>query len=125
MSDLRPDEEYRRRHRHGEGAWVGAVILIAVGAIFLLRNMGFPLPHHWWALFLLIPAGASLAAAWRVYVRDGQVNSAVIGSLFGAAILIGLMLIFLLDVAVNWDLLWPVVLIVLGLSLLTRSYWRR
>jgi hypothetical protein len=126
MSELRPDEDFRRRRHHGgEGAWIGAVILIGIGVVFLLRNMGFWFPENWWALFLLIPAGGSLAAAWRVYQRDGAVTGPVMGSLFAAAILIALMLVFLLNVDINWNLLWPVALILLGLSLLTRSYWRR
>jgi hypothetical protein len=117
-------ERYFRRRHGGGGAWAGAVVLIVVGTIFLLRNVGFPLPDNWWALFLAIPAIGSLAAAWRSYRRAGEVNGAVAGSLFAAVVLLALMALFLLDLNIDWNLFWPVILIALGLSMLLRSYRR-
>ena len=126
MSDMRNGGEDRDRRRYRmDGAWVGALVLIGIGVVFLLRNIGYPLPEHWWAFFLLIPAIGALATAWNAYRQHRTFDGPVIGSLFAAAILIGLALIFLLNVDINWNLLWPVVLILLGLGILLRSVRRR
>ena len=66
MSDQQPDREWRemrrqeRDERHGHvwrpgGSWLVGIILIGLGAIFLAQNFGYPIPHNWWALFLLLP----------------------------------------------------------------------
>ena len=49
----------------GPGALIAAVIIIAVGLVFLLQNMGYALPGNWWALFLLIPGIGALMSASR------------------------------------------------------------
>ncbi|HZP20148.1 MAG TPA: hypothetical protein VFB16_08045 [Bauldia sp.] len=123
--EMRREDEMRPRRRDHSGAWVGAVVLIAVGVIFLLRNWGMPLPDNWWALFLLIPAAGAATAAWRAYNAYGEVNGAVAGPLLGAAILVALAVIFLLDVNIDWQMVWPVILIVIGVGLLLRNYRRR
>jgi drug/metabolite transporter (DMT)-like permease len=111
---------------HGPGALIAAVILIAIGVVFLFQHLGYTIPGNWWSLFLLIPAIASLATAWRIYERNGRrYTPAMTGSLIAAAVLIALTAIFLFGIDVNWGLVWPVILIVLGLAALARAYWRR
>ena len=56
----------------GPGIWIAAAILIGVGVVFLLQNMGYAIPGNWWALFLLIPAGFALAGAWKSYRAERQ-----------------------------------------------------
>ena len=100
------------------------MILIAVGVAFLLRNIGFDLPHNWWALLLLIPALGAFGNAWRAWAYYGELRGPAIGSLLGGLILLGLTVIFFYDIQVDWDLLWPGLLILLGVVLLFRSYRR-
>ena len=110
----------------GPGALIGAEILIAVGVVFLLQNLGYSIPGNWWALFILIPAAFAFAGAWRAYVANGRkFGPGVTGSLITGLVLIALTLVFLFDFDVNWDIVWPVVLIVIGARLLIRAYGRR
>jgi hypothetical protein len=110
----------------GPGIWIAAAILIGVGVVFLLQNVGVNIPGNWWALFLLIPAGFALTGAWKSYERNGRkFGPGMAGSLITALVLIALTLVFLLGLHVNWDLIWPVVLIVIGLGVLARAYMRK
>ena len=109
---------------HG-GAWIGAVILIGIGVIFLLQNFGVSMPTNWWALFLLVPALAAAISAWRSYEAAGRrFTAGTAGSLVSGIILAAIAVVFLLDLHVNWGLIWPAILIVIGVSALARAYWR-
>jgi hypothetical protein len=94
-----------------------AVTLILVGAIFLLRNAGLEI-GNWWALFILIPASASLARAWTAW-RSGMHPSAVSGSLIGGLAMLSVVAIFLLDL--QWGKIWPIFLILIGIGALVPS----
>jgi hypothetical protein len=98
------------------------VILIVLGAGFLLRNMGYDLPERWWTLLLLVPAAASLGAAIGSYRAAGATPEAI-GELFGGVIFT--MLALALYFGVDWGMFWPVVLIIAGAGILIRGYWRR
>ncbi len=110
----------------GAGAWIAALILIGVGLIFLFQNMGYAIPGNWWALFILIPAAYALAGAWKAYERNGRrFGSAVVGPLITGIVLVALTLMFLFDLDVDWNVIWPAVLIVIGVLALGRAYSRR
>ena len=115
----------RRREARweGNGAWVGGTILIVLGALLLLNNLGFYLPRHWWAIFLLIPAAGSFASAYSMYRRAGAATAPVRGAIVGGLILVGLTVLFLIDF--DWGKYWPVILILLGIAVLGGSAWRR
>ncbi len=113
--------ETRGGRRHFGRVWV-ALILIGIGGVLTLRNLGFTLPHNWWSLILLIPAVAAGWAAWRAYNREGRVTAASAGPFAGAVALLLLIVAFLLDASVNWDLIGPIVLILLGLGMLARRF---
>jgi len=122
MTDRQTQEDDPR----GPGAWIAALILIAVGVIFLLQNMGYAIPGNWWALFILIPAAFAFASAWRAYEGAGrQVGSGVIGPLITGIVLVALTLLFLFNLDVDWDVIWPAVLIIIGALALGRAYSRR
>jgi hypothetical protein len=109
----------------GPGIFIAAAILIGVGVVFLLQNMGYAIPGNWWALFLLIPAVFALAGAWKSYQQNGgRFGPGMAGSLITAVVLIAVTLVFLFDLDVNWDVIWPAALIVIGLGVLARAYWR-
>lgn len=110
----------------GPGIFIAAAILIAVGVVFLLQNMGYAIPGNWWALFLLIPAVFALAGAWKSYDQNGRrFGPGMAGSLITALVLIALTLVFLFDIHVNWGAIWPALLIVIGVGVLARAYWRK
>ena len=122
--ELRRQERAERRaarHSDREGggySWAGGIILIVLGGIFLLQNMNLlGTFDNWWALFILIPAIGAFASAWQQYrSAGGQWNSSVTGSLIGGIVLTSIAGAFLLD----WNIgqLWPIFLIIGGLSVL-------
>ena len=117
------DSQSSSQHGSRSGAWVGAVILIGIGLIFLVRNItGYEL-HNWWALFLLIPTVANWGQAWDRYQHNGRrFTRSVSGPLFGGLITAVIAAVFLIDLNLNWDFVWPIVLIIIGLGmLLTRT----
>ena len=107
--------EIEHHHRH-TGRWVPGLILIALGAIFLVNNLtGFEI-HNWWALFILIPAFSAFARGWERYRQAGTIDRHVRQSVLGGLILTALVAIFLFDL--NWMWFGPVLLILFGLTLL-------
>ena len=125
--DMRREERDLRRAGRGNwhgGPWIGGVLLIALGVGFLARNFGYPLPQNWWALFLLLPGLAALSTAWSIYQRNGQqLNGGARSALIGGLILVLLSFLFFFDV--NFGKFWPVILIVIGVSVLAGGTWRR
>jgi len=106
-------------NRWGAAPWAGGLVLIALGVIFLLRNMGLNLPilRNWWALFILIPAVSSLAQAWRSYqASGGHFGGHVSGQFVGGLVLLLVAATFLLGW--SWAVIWPVFLILAGVGAL-------
>jgi hypothetical protein len=112
--------EARWQRRAGRSfAWIGGAILILLGVVFLLQNMGIPFLANWWALFILIPAFWAFVAARDSYRDNGRLTRGGAGSLAGGTLLTILALVFLLNL--NVGLFWPVLLIVGGLVLLVTA----
>ncbi len=106
--------------RHTAG-WIGGIILILIGATFLIQNLtGFQL-HNWWALFILIPAVNSVVTAWNNYhAGGGQFTRAVTGPLIGGLLLIFLVVMFLFGL--DFGKYWPIFLILAGLAALASAF---
>jgi hypothetical protein len=96
----------------------GAVGLIALGVIFLLKQYGVDIPlfQNWWALFILIPAIGALWTGFNIYNRAGTWTQEARGAIGGGVIILLIALIFLLDL--DWGKVWPLFLIVPGVMLL-------
>lgn len=97
------------------GQMVAAAALIVIGVIFLMRNFDVvDIGGNWWALFMLIPIGYSLASAWRRRRENaGKFPPEARGALITAATITFVMVIFLFNL--NWSAMWPVFLIAGGL----------
>jgi hypothetical protein len=111
--------EERRAARGGRfgSAWIGGVVLILLGVIFLAQNLGGFYLGNWWALFILIPAAGAFGTAWNSYQNaGGQITAAVRGSLFGGLILTLVAGAFLFNL--NWGLIWPIFIILAGIGAL-------
>lgn len=122
--ELRREERREMRGSWHGGPWIGGVVLIALGVIFLLQNFGYPIPENWWALFLLVPAVGAFMSAWSSYQKSGgQITGAVRGGVIGGVLLT--LLAGLLYFNIDFGKFWPVVLIVIGASLLFGNPWRR
>lgn len=116
--------QYSRRgrmRRTRTGGWVGGAILIGLGLLLMLQNLGIsPIIENWWALFILIPAVGAFARAWSAYQSaGGRITAQARASFLGGLILTMIAAIFLLEL--NWIILGPVLLILAGAGLLLNA----
>jgi hypothetical protein len=106
----RAERAARRANRQAQGTgWIGGVILILLGGIFLLQNFGVVYAFNWWALFILIPAVGAFGAAWTAYRQTGRLGTAARGSLIGGIVLTMVAAAFLFNL--NWAVVGPALLI--------------
>jgi hypothetical protein len=110
-----------QRHAERHYGWIVGVILILLGATFLLQNLGLPFLPNWWALFILIPSFWAYVAALDTYQDNGRLTRGGASSLTVGILLTILAFIFLLNL--NTSLYWPILLLVGGLVLLGTSFW--
>ncbi len=119
--ELRNNESGPGTHHGNPASIATGVVAIAIGLVFLARNLGLDVPlfawAHWWALFIVIGAMAPLDRAWQRYREVGSVDSQVLHSLLNAVAVLTIAAIFLLNRAFgDW---WPLFLIIGGLSMMT------
>ncbi|UCG26093.1 MAG: hypothetical protein JSW55_08965 [Chloroflexota bacterium] len=111
------DEETAANDKKKGDNWIMGAVLIILGGLFLLGNI---LPgsfvNNWWAVFILIPALYSLNQARRSYSRHGRLTSRGRSSLIGGLMILTVALIFLLGL--DWGVVWPVFIIIVGLGIL-------
>lgn len=117
----RAEKEQRREERRAwRGSrpfnWIWGAVLILIGLVLLLQNLTGTFSFNWWALFILIPAFWTFSAAWGNYQSNGRLTRTGRSSLIGGAALTIIAAIFLLNL--NFSYLWPVLLILGGLSVL-------
>jgi peptidoglycan/LPS O-acetylase OafA/YrhL len=107
------------------GGWVAGLVLIVLGAMFLLRNMGsfdFPL-QNWWALFILIPAVGAFDSAFRMYrAANNQLTAPARGSLLVGMVLTIVAFMFLFDI--SWTFFGPVLIILVGIGIIVNAMFR-
>src|ERR1700676_587498 len=112
--------ERRNRYRSGAGGIVIGALIVAVGLMILLDNMGIVRFHDVWRYWpvLLIVFGVSRILESRApagYIWGGVLTLA------GA-----LLLLDNLDIVVfDFNLVWPLLIIAFGLSMLLRSMDRK
>ena len=103
--------------------WFFGVILVVLGAIFLLENMGIYTFANWWALLILIPAFWSFMAAWNIYHYREAFTAGVVTSLVIGILLTLLTVVFLFNLTLG--IYWPVLLIVAGLVVVISAFFPR
>jgi hypothetical protein len=103
------------------GALIGGIVLIGLGLIFLLQNYGLFYISNWWALFILLGTAGAWGSAWHIYQNNGKrITTAVSGAFIGGLFPLTIALIFLFDW--NWGTIWPVFLILAGISALSKAF---
>lgn len=107
-----------RRADRRAGGWVWGVLLIALGALFMLQNAGYLTSlSNWWALFILLPAFGSFSTGWGAYQRNGgEWTREAFGPMLAGLLLLGLTAVFFFGL--NLSLFGPLLLIGAGLLLL-------
>jgi len=118
----------RREARHQRladpsrgSSWIAGIILVVLGGIFLLQNMGsyrFPL-QNWWALFILIPAVGAFDTAFRTYRHEGTFTATARGSLLVGIVLTLVTAAFVFNI--SWTYFGPALIILAGLGILFNS----
>ena len=115
------DENGNAPRRHDR--IVPAVLVIAVGVIFLCGNLGVDIPFldraNWWAWLILAAAAWPLVEAVERYRAVGAVDGAVWHSLLNSALIAMVALVFILQLP--WWRWWPVFVIYGGLCMLVRD----
>lgn len=112
-----PDDRSARRGRRGRGGLWAGVVLIFMGAVFMLQQLGIVgQGFNWWAIFVLIPAFGALSAAWALYRRSERFDAGVRSSLGSGLITLTVALMLLFDF--DWGVWWPLMLIVPALAML-------
>jgi len=110
----------RSRVRNGHVRWSGGVLLMAIGALLLLQNLGSIEFTRSWSLLIMIPATAAFANAWRDYAGSGRAfTGRVISSLAGGLVLTTITIVLLLDL--QWEFFGPVILLMVGFGIFVRG----
>ena len=115
----RQRREYRLTDPSRGGAWATGVILIVLGGMFLMRNIGtFEIPlRNWWALFILIPAVGAFDTVLRTYRSAGnRLTAPARGSLLVGTVLAFVTMMFLFDI--SWTYFGPVLIILVGIAII-------
>lgn len=115
--DFAPHQTHHVTHKREEdGNWLGGVILITVGGVFLLTTvLGYSL-QNWWALFILIPGLSKLVQAAQTYRRDGRFSHRARHNFTWGLILTLVACTFFFSW--SWSAIWPVFLIIFGVGAL-------
>lgn len=102
----------------GNYSWVGGVILIVLGIVFMAQQFGF-MTGNWWAAFIYIAAFANFGNMIRSWRKDGRFTSSATGSLVGGLVLTTIASIFMFNL--RMDYAWPSILIAIGIGIVTGS----
>lgn len=98
---------------------IGAYILIGIGVVLLLSQLGIGLDFNWWAIFIALPGLAMLRNAYNARQQSGELssNDLVQGGI--GIFLVVMAASFLLDINVGflWNL-WPLALIAVGVAMI-------
>jgi hypothetical protein len=116
ISDLKETEKNIEANDNNK---VFAIVLILVGVAVMVGNLTNFSFENWWALFMLIPAGAIWMNVWHDYQENGRLSRKSSGSIIPGVVILAMMAIFLFNL--SWAVFWPVSIIAVGLSILVGS----
>ena len=120
-SDAAGETSPRGGMRRGRGGIWWGLVLVAIGAIFLLQNIGALSQHfNWWAVFILVPALSALSGAWFAFERSRRFDAAVRSAIGGGLIILTVALMFMFSL--DWGLWWPLMLIVPGFTIFINGF---
>ncbi len=127
--DRREARRLRRAERRasygGFGGLAAGALLILLGIVFLMQNLGdFAIPiNNWWALFILIPAIVALNNAWQAFQENGRWTGRALGSGLVGMMLIMVTVTFIVNL--DWAIWGPVWIIVAGVGILFTTFFSR
>ena len=101
--------------------WLGLIFVFGGIALILNQLNLLPFELNWWALFIMLPATGFLSGAYNRFRSHGNLFSmdvafsALIG-LFMTALSFSLLVGAAWNI--NWNLLWPLILVLIGLGMI-------
>lgn len=99
---------------------LGGLIVMLLGVLFLLVNMGYLYWSNWWAYFL-VGIGVILIIESIIRATFPQYSRPYIAKLIGGIILIFLGVGSIYGIG-HW---WPLILIGVGIAIIIGALWRR
>jgi uncharacterized membrane protein YjjP (DUF1212 family) len=120
---MKEQEKHREiQHRHIKdpiSPITGGLIVVWLGVVFLLRNMGFLYWRNWWAYFIL---GIGVILILESIIRSAipQYRCGVAAKLIVGIILFTVGGIFIYG-ARDW---WPLIIIAVGLFIIFGTIWK-
>lgn len=116
-----PGKTNDENEKRSSGLWIGLILIFGGIAVLFNQFELLPFELNWWALFILLPAFGFLKGAYNRYRSQAEGFSMDIAftALLGF-FLVALSISLLVGAAwnINWGLLWPVILILVGLGLI-------
>jgi hypothetical protein len=107
--------------REKRGNWILGFIFIIGGVILIAQQLGWlGARYNWWALFIMVPALASLGGGFSELQSSGKFGAAVRAGLGGGLILMTLSLVFLFGL--DWSVWWPLMVLVAGVAIFLESF---
>jgi hypothetical protein len=97
---------------------IGGIIVLGLGVLFLLQNLGVFYVHNIWQFWPVIMIAVGISHFFRAYDFQKKIRGAII---------IGIGMIFLATSMgyLPWTMLWPFVLICAGVGMLARGFGGR
>lgn len=98
------------------GNYLWGIVLIFIGVVFGLNALGYTnitiFFNGWWTLFIIVPCFIDL-------FKNGDKTGNIIGLLIGVGLLLGCN--DLIDFSLIWKLFFPIILVVIGLSIIFKD----
>jgi len=113
-------EENTNPDKRKDSGMISGLIMIAIGVIFLVAQYSGFYFYNWWALFILIPVFAAWNRAFNIFREVGEITEEAIQVVTGSLFPLFVALIFLFNM--DWGRVWPVFIILAGLSALARGW---
>lgn len=112
-------DELKEKEKSG-GMWnsstVMALVFIVAGVALITANItGFRF-DNWWVIFMLIPIGMFALNIYQDYQANGRITASSTGSIIVILSILAGAAVFLFE-AVTWGMIWPIGLIIAGLSM--------
>jgi drug/metabolite transporter (DMT)-like permease len=113
--------ETNKGNKHqSSNLWLGLIFVFGGIALILNQLNLLPFELNWWALFIMMPAAGFLSGAYNRFRSHGNLFatdvafSALIG-LFLTALSFSLLVGAAWNI--NWNLFWPIIIILIGLGM--------
>ena len=117
MNDERAMRRFSRECGRGEGRLVMGLIVISIGVLFLLENLGYVYVHNLWEFWPVILVVLGVARMANCRSAAGMVSGAIL-TLIGGIFLASSLGFIPFDI---WRLFWPLILILAGVGMLFRG----